>query len=69
MSEHAWLGQKVNIKKLGIFVPHNVSRIIKRCLQEFMKMDFQQPNVKYMSIPLFLTKSENKYFRFLIDKV
>ena len=60
--------QKVNIQKLGFFFGRNKASNTKLCLKEFIRIEYLRANVKYLGIPLFLTRSKNGDFRFLIKK-
>ena len=56
----SWLGQKVNVKKFGIFPSKGVSQQFLKQIKSCSGLNRFPPNTKYLGVPLFFTSSRCK---------
>lgn len=64
-----WLGQNLNRSKSGIFFSKQTQGQSSRAIKQILKMKKLKSNAIYLGAPLFLSRSPNKDFSYLQDKL
>ena len=65
----SWLGQKVNVKKFGIFPSKGVSQQFLKQIKSCSGLNRFPPNTKYLGVPLFFTSSRCKDLQPMKEKL
>ena len=64
-----WSGQTINTQKFGIFYSPNINSRLCGELYSILGLNMIRDDVKYLGIPMFLTKNKAQNFKFLISQV